>query len=289
LAARYSFADRDLFEPFTGPSFPSVPGFGDNVPRRSQNFMIGETHVFSSKLVNEARFAYSRVASAVVQENSGTSINKQVGLPDFATNPRDFGLSFITITGFSALGDEYNNPQQSVTNMFQVLDGASYASGKHLLKFGFDFRSVQQNAFRDVQSRGFLTFASPAPIVITGNALADLLSGFPYLTGGARIDNHQHLRTESFNFFLQDSFRIHPKLTISAGLRYEFNSPPVDDDDPYFIDNPTVIVPKKPEIEVIWVRVVNPYTKIPASQAVVCDAPHHPGGPGRRRDAVEIR
>jgi len=38
LAARYSFADRDLFEPFTGPSFPAVPGFGDNVPRRAQNF-----------------------------------------------------------------------------------------------------------------------------------------------------------------------------------------------------------------------------------------------------------
>jgi hypothetical protein len=226
LAARYSFADRDLFEPFTGPNFPAVPGFGDNVPRRGHNFLISETHVLSAALVNEARFAFSRVSAAVLQENSGTSINKQVGLRELSKNPRDFGLSFITISGFSPLGHEYNNPQQSSTNMFQVLDGASYARGRHLLKFGFDFRAVQQNAFRDVQSRGFLTFSSQVPI--TGNALADLLLGLPVVTGGARLDNAQHLRTESYGFYVNDGFRIRPNLTISAGLRYEYNSPPVD-------------------------------------------------------------
>lgn len=236
LAARYSFADRDLFEPFTGPSFPSVPGFGDNVPRRGQNFLISETHIFSPALVNEARFAFSRVSAAVLQENSGTSINKQVGLPELSKDPRDFGLSFITISGFSPLGDEFNNPQQSVTNMFQVLDGASYSRGKHLVKFGFDFRAVQQNAFRDVQSRGFLTFSSQVPI--TGNALADLLLGLPALTGGARLDNAQHLRTESYGFYVNDGFRITPNLTISAGLRYEYNSPPVDAFDRANLYNP---------------------------------------------------
>ena len=228
LAVRYSFADRDLFEPFTGPSFPAVPGFGDNVPRRAQNFMISETHILSPALVNEARFAFSRVSASVLQENFGTSINKQVALPDLATDPRDFGLSFITISGFSPLGDEYNNPQQSVTDVFQVLDGASYASGKHLLKFGFDFRAIRQNAFRDVQSRGFLTFSNFA---FTGNALADLLLGFPAITGGARLDNPQHLRTESYGFYVNDSFRLRPNLTLSAGLRYEYNSPPVDEFD----------------------------------------------------------
>lgn len=228
LTLRYSFSDRDLFEPFTGPTFPAVPGFGDNVPRRAQNFLVSETHIFSPALVNEARFAFSRISAAVLQENSGTSINKQVGLPDFATNPRDFGLSFITISGFSPLGDEYNNPQQSETNLFQVLDGASYASGKHLVKFGFDFRAIKQNAFRDIQSRGFLTFSNFA---FTGNALADLLLGFPTVTGGARLDNPQHLRTESYGFYVNDSFRVRPNLTLSAGLRYEFNSPPVDESD----------------------------------------------------------
>ena len=228
VALRYSFADRDLFEPFSGSTFAAVPGFGNEVPRRGQNFMIGETHIFSSALVNEARFAFSRVASAVIQEGQGTSINNQVGLPELSSNPRDFGLSFITISGFSKLGHEFNNPQQSVTNTFQILDNASYARGKHLVKFGLDFRAAQQNAFRDVQSRGFLTFLDQG---FTGNALADLLLDFPVITGGALLDNHQHLRTESYNFYVNDSFRVRPNVTLSAGLRYEYNSPPVDPDD----------------------------------------------------------
>src|SRR5262249_4101165 len=226
LGVRYSFADRDLFEPFTGPSFAAVPGFGDRVPRRGQNFTISQTHIFSAALVNDVRFAFSRVAAAVFQQDSGTSISRQVGLPELSANPRDFGLSFITISGFSPLGDESNNPQKSVTNLFQVLDGASYARGRHLLKFGFDFRATQQNAFRDVQSRGFLTFSDQTPI--TGNALADLLIGLPTLTGGARLDNPQHLRTRSYSGYVNDSFRVRPDLTISMGLRYEYNSPPVD-------------------------------------------------------------
>ena len=46
------------------------------------------------------------------------------------TNPRDFGLSFITVTGFSPLGHEYNNPQKSVTNTYQVLDTLTYARAR---------------------------------------------------------------------------------------------------------------------------------------------------------------
>ena len=229
LAVRYSFADRDLFEPFGGAAFSTVPGYGNDVARRGQNLMIGETHIFSPVLVNEARVAFNRVAGSVFQENAGTSINKKVGLPELSSNPRDFGLSFITISGFSKLGHEYNNPQDSVTNTYQALDNASYARGKHLIKFGLDFRGVQQNGFRDVQSRGFLTFSDQVPI--TGNALADLLLGLPVITGGARLDNHQHLRTESYNFYVNDSVRIRPNVTLSAGVRYEYNSPPVDPED----------------------------------------------------------
>ncbi len=229
LFLRYSFEDRRLFDPFSGPAFALVPGFGTNVPRRAQNLVVSGTGIFSPALVNEARFSYSRVAAGAFHENMGNSLNRSVGLPELSENPRDFGLSFITISGFSPLGDEFNNPQHSATNIFQVVDHASYSSGNHLFKFGFDFRAVQQNAFRDVQSRGFLIFSNQ--VSITGNGLADLLLGFPLLTGGARLDNQQRLRTESYNLFLHDSYRILPSLTLSLGIRYEYNSPPVDVED----------------------------------------------------------
>src|ERR1051325_5781426 len=110
LMFRYSFGDRNLFEPFTGPSFALVPGFGDTVKRRSQNIMAGLTHVIGPNLVNETRIALSRVASSVTQEASRR--NADLGLPVISPNARDAGLSFITVTGLFPLGDEGNNPQK---------------------------------------------------------------------------------------------------------------------------------------------------------------------------------
>ena len=250
FSARYSFIDRTLFEPFSGVTQVFVPGYGNNLLRRGQNVMLGGTHIFSPRLINDARVAYNRVSNQVLIENPGVSVNRQVGLPELSNNPRDFGLSFIRVTGLSPLGHEFNNPQRGATNNFQILDTATYSRGAQLLKFGFNFQYAQQNAFRDVQSRGLLTFPSQisirlpdgTPVIIpfiTGNALANLLLGLPLVTGGARLDNPQRLRTESYNIFINDSIRITPRLTLSAGLRYEYNSPPVDADDRANLYDPT--------------------------------------------------
>jgi hypothetical protein len=227
LAFRYSFGDRDLFEPFTGSSFSVIPGFGDTVKRRSQNGMAAVTLMLTPNLINESRVAFSRVAASVTQEAS--VLNSEVGLPTISPRERDLGLSFITITGFSPLGDEGNNPQNSVTNVYQFLNNSSYVRGNHVFKFGADLRFSQQNAFRDVESRGRLQFSPFGQV--TFNALADLLIGFPFLTSVARVDNPQRIRTESYNFFINDSYRVTPRLTLNGGLRYEYNSPPVDADD----------------------------------------------------------
>lgn len=226
VTGRYSLSDRTLYEPFSGPTFARVPGFGVNVPRRAQNFMLGEDHTVSATVINQLRLAYNRVAAGSLQEDRQGSLNQAVGLPELSSNPRDFGLSFITVSGFSPLGDEYNNPQHSVTNVFQVTDTATYSKGKHLIKFGAEFRALQQNAFRDVQSRGFLTFSDYGQI--TGNGLADLLLGYVSYSGGALLDNPQHLRAKSWGLFLQDSWRVGSKVTLLLGTRYEFDSPPVD-------------------------------------------------------------
>lgn len=230
LTVRYSLVDRDLFEPFSGPGFAEIPGFGTDVAQRGQNLLASNTHVLSSALVNDLRVSYTRVSTGAFHENTGRSLNERVGLPELSDNPRDHGLSFITLTGFSPLGDEFNNPQQSTTDTVQVIDTMTYARGRHLLKFGADLQFTRQDGFRDVQSRGLLTFSS-FPAFFTGNALADLLLGLPLVTGGARVDNPQQLRTQSFNLFVHDSVQVGANLTIAAGLRYEYASPPVDAND----------------------------------------------------------
>ncbi len=222
LTGRYSFNDRDLLEPFSGNSLSNVPGFGTRVPRRAQNAMVAVTHAFRPDMLNEVRVGYSRNASGAFREDAGVT-NRQVGLPDAFSDSRDQGLSFITLPGYSPLGDEYNNPQHGVTDAYQIVDQGTIVRGRSLLKFGGDVRVLRQSAYRDVQSRGFLSF-----IGITGNPLGDLLQGFPTVTGRALINNHQNLRTESYGAFANHTFRLAPSLVLSSGIRYEYNSPPVD-------------------------------------------------------------
>jgi hypothetical protein len=237
LTSRYSLADRRLFEPFAGPGFSLVPGFGTSVPRRAQNAVVSATTAVGGRLLNEARFGWTRIGSSANHEGQGASLNQQLGLPELSSNPRDHGLSFITVAGFSSLGDEFNNPQQSTVNFLQIGDTVTWTPGRHLMRFGGEVRVVRQQAFRDVQSRGFLQFTNQA---FTGNGLADLLLGLPTVTGGARLDNPQDLRAHSYAFFFQDSIQVSPTVTVSAGVRYEFNAPPVDADDRVALYDPAV-------------------------------------------------
>ena len=227
LSFHYSMSDRDFFEPYGAPgSSASVPGFGNAVPRRGQNVMLSETHVFSPRLLNEVRLGFNRVNVKVNQQNQGTDLNKAVGLPATSANPRDSGLSQIGIAGFSSLGDELNSPQRNTSNIYQLTDNASWSPGRNLLRFGVDIRKMQQNAFADVLSRGLIQFTG-----FTGNALAELLQDVPSYTGIARLDNPQHLRTQSYNLHVQNTFRLRPNLTLLLGLRYEYNTPAVDPND----------------------------------------------------------
>ena len=225
LTARYSFSDRRLFEPFA--SSVSVPGFGTDVPRRGQHFGASLTQAFGPALVHEARLGYGRVAIGVFQENQGRSLNREVGLPEISSNPRDFGLSQIAVTGFTPLGDEFTTPQESAIDTVQIADTLTWARGAHMVKAGADLRLIRQTAFRDVQSRGFLNFSDR---YLTGNALADLLLGFPLVTGGAVLDNPQRLRAPAWSAFVQDNWRLRSNLTLTAGLRYEYIAPAVDAD-----------------------------------------------------------
>jgi hypothetical protein len=235
LTARSSLSDRGLIEPFAGTGFATIPGFGNAVARRGHNLAVSATQA-SSRYVNDLRFGYNRVHIGVLPEDP-TVTNASLGLPTLSTNPRDAGLSLISIAGYSPIGHEYNNPQESTSDTFQVTDTATTAFGAHLLKAGAEWYGVRQSAYRDVQARGFLTFIQQA---YTGNALADTLLGLPTLTGGAQLDNPQDLRTSTVSVFAHDDWRAARRLTLSLGLRYEYTTPPADKDDRANLYDPSV-------------------------------------------------
>jgi len=237
LSGRYSFSDRTRFEPFAGGQFPTVPGYGNDVDERGQNAMLSETHTFGDSWVNEARFGYSRVGNRTFHQNSGTSINQTVGLPDFATRERDLGLTFIQVSGLSPLGGEFNNPQDGAIDSWQISDTVSKLAGRHFVEMGFEQLFIAGNAYRDVQSRGQISFTDFA---FTQSAFADLLLGLPTFTGGGRSDSVQQQRSWSSYLFVKDSWRVHRDLTLNYGLRYEFNKPAYDAEDAAAIFDPMV-------------------------------------------------
>ncbi len=234
LTGRYSFGDSELFEPYATGSATLIPGFGNDVDERGQNLMVAETHTIGARWVNEFRFGYNRVDSRTFHQNSGTSINRTLGLPDFTTRDRDLGLSQISVTGLSPLGDEGNNPQDSLVDSYQILNTTSYAQGNHLLRFGVERRWIRQDAFRDVLSRGMINFLG----AFTQNPLADLLLGLPTFTGGALSDNPQALRTGNTSAFVHDNWKLRRNLTLNLGLRYEYNTPAHDALDRAYVYDP---------------------------------------------------
>ena len=225
LFARYSFVDDNLFDPFAGSSGDaSVPGYGLHIPSRSQNAVLGETHIFTPALVGELRLTFNRVSNGDFPQGQGSSVNHQLGLPELSTNSRDWGLTLISVNGFSPIGDEPTSPEHGTTNTYQVADNAAWTRGRHLAKFGFDLRLLQQNAYRDIESHGFFNFTG----LLLGNPLEELLLGALTETGGATENNPQHLRSRSYGFFVNDTWRARPDLALTLGLRYEYNSPAVD-------------------------------------------------------------
>ena len=149
LTARYSLSDRGLIEPFAGTGFATIPGFGNDVARRGQNLVLSSTQA-AARYVNDIRVGYNRVHIGVFPEDTSVT-NASIGMPALATNPRDIGLSLISISGYSPVGHGYNNPQESTSDTIQVNDTITAAFGAHLLKAGVEWYGIRQSAYRDVR------------------------------------------------------------------------------------------------------------------------------------------
>ena len=113
------------------------------------------------------------------------------------------------------------------THTLHLSDTVSVERGRHFVKAGGEVRHYRSDGYNHVFPRGQLNFFG----AFTGSGIADVLLGYPTVTLLATNDNPQALRTTAANVFVQDDWRVTTRLTLNAGLRYEFNKPPVDADD----------------------------------------------------------
>lgn len=217
ITGRYFFGDSVQSFPLAlTASGGQLPGFNTFTPTRVQLVSLSYTHTIGSNKVNELRYGWNRFAEGFFPADQGFHPSS-VGLcaatttADCNGGPFDSGLPIILVSGVAQLGATSSVPRHRVDSNNQVGDNFSWKINKHDVKFGVDFHRTTIQQYFDKYFRGRLKFT-----------LADFLagtvdSGFQYFG-----DSTRHTFENNFGFYVQDSYRLTPRLTVNYGLRWDY-------------------------------------------------------------------
>jgi hypothetical protein len=215
ISGRYFFGNSKQ-------SFPLGVGGGNNLPNtntvapiRTQLISLSWINQVSPNKTNEARFGWNRYRNgffpqdAAIFGNTNTSIELNTGI----TNPRDFGLPTIKVSGLASLGSsQFANPRNRVDSNWQAFDNFSWTVNRHTIKFGAEYRRTTVDSFNDLSERGVLKFGG------LDSFLGGDLSGITFMTG----DTTRHTSQNSDALYIQDSFRVTNRLTLNMGVRWDY-------------------------------------------------------------------
>ena len=233
LTGRYYFGDSNQSFPFAQLSGGLLPGFNTVTPTRVQLVAISYVKVVNSRQVNEARLGWNRFAEGFFPEDQAFNPNS-IGL-DTGVGAYDGGLPAINFDGalssessFSQIGATASIPRNRVDSNWHFVDDYSWKSGKHEVKFGYEFRRTTINQVIDHNFRGTLSFSD----------LSSFLQGIP--DGGAQVtgNSQRHTYQNSDGLFIQDSFRATPRLTLNYGVRWDYFGVTGEKDGLFYTFNP---------------------------------------------------
>ena len=249
FAFRFSKGDENTLS--TG-----LLGAGSKLITQYKQYMGSNTYTFSPSLVNEARFGYSRFfnSQALLSAYTNDVVDK-IGIPGLSGgDPSTWGIpamsfnngpsngasgsSFATASFgttpsiYAGIGDLGGDGPYVITDpIWQAVDNVTWIKGKHTLRLGFEYNRQTFNQLGNQFSRGQF---SSGPLttshyngskLVDGDSLADFLLGnLQQSTVAVAVANANYVRNVE-NAYVDDTYKITPKLTISAGLRYELTPP----------------------------------------------------------------
>jgi len=170
---------------------------------RTNLIKIEETHTFSPTLLNQFSVGYNRFLS----NTASNTPQPYVG----------FGGFFINLGSWPS-ANLFN--QNNAFNVFEVFDNVTKTLNKHTLKFGVQYRYNQLNEFLHQQQVYYfgganIFFLNPFHDLLTDNPFVLQKIGFP---GSAGVVN------SNWGFYGQDDWKVAQRLTLTLGLRYDFNT-----------------------------------------------------------------
>ena len=241
---RYSFADIGRLKPgpFEGPADGGAYAQGDEVGR-THGLALSYTKMFSTSLINEARFGFSREYINRLQPLGDDTSNIPAeygiqGIPQVAGNG---GLPLIFMGDLRQFGAVDWLVAERLSNTMQLTDNLTKVYKSHTLKTGFMAQRIKLPWTGPPWSRGrfnydgFFTSIPNRQDQSTGRAqfllrpIPSTVPGGVDFVGGANqvqaspfgeIDSERHY----FGLYAQDSWRVNPKLTVNYGLRWDYFS-----------------------------------------------------------------
>jgi outer membrane receptor protein involved in Fe transport len=229
LTARYFYGDSDQSFPLALGGGTTVPGFNTVTPTRVQVLSLSYTHLLTPKLLLEVRGGWNRFAEGFFPEDQ--SFNPAtIGLNTGVTNKQDFGLPQISFSdGTSGLGGNNSLPRHRFDTNWQYFTNLGYTSGKHNVKFGYEYRRTTVNQFYDLGYRGRLKFTDFSNF-LDGN----IDNGGSQFAGDSQRTTHQN----NSGFYVQDNWRFTRRLTVNAGLRWDYFGVIYEDKNRFSLFNP---------------------------------------------------
>lgn len=207
----------------------TVPGFGSTNLRTTYNYVARHTYTITPTIVNSFLASYAR--------------NNQPGVaPQNMTTPAEIGFTanFVANQGFAGppritlvqrgqiLGNTIQGPQARVAENFQIQNSLSWARGDHRFKFGFDGTKYKQDQLFLFVNQGILNYSSAAGGNTTRDDFADFLIGNSPTSIQFGANGERDFRQTAGALFAQDNWRLSDTVSLSLGLRYEYNAPLTD-------------------------------------------------------------
>lgn len=196
----------------------NLPWASQQFKWRQHNLNISDVWVIGPDKINQIWATYAR--------NFGGRLNQPgVSLADLGSAFTPQGapsLPQITVTGWFTLTNSIGGPVAG-TNFYSLRDVFSWNVGRHSIKVGGEGSLNKDIQDTLLNNYGVFTFNNTS----TGNGLADFLIGIP---SGLTQDAPVTAYTNSWYtaLFVQDDFRVHQRVTLNLGLRWDVQTPPTD-------------------------------------------------------------
>ncbi len=185
------------------------------------NSQVGWRHRMTSRTILHLQEQFSRqVVTTTPYFANRINVSGEAGITGNNQEPVNWGPpTLVFSSGIASLNDGNPVSNHNQTNAV-AFDGLWYRT-PHSFTYGVDYKRLQFNSVSQANPRGTFVFTGLA----TGDDFADFLLGAPDTTTIAFGNADKYFRTQSYDAWVNDDWRISPSFTLQTGLRWEYNSP----------------------------------------------------------------